>query len=137
MLSSKTFSHLIAVLCLSLLLQVSESMRMIESTSLIPCMANSRFSATLFNITFSPDDATLSIRVNGIASMTGKVTAKLTVIAYGFSAMEKTLDPCDPNLEGFQGMCPMTPGQLTLMSTIPVDANVANKIPGMYLGRDL
>lgn len=104
---------------------------MIESTSLIPCMANSRFSATLFNITFSPDDATLSIRVNGIASMTGKVTAKLTVIAYGFSAMEKTLDPCDPNLEGFQGMCPMTPGQLTLMSTIPVDANVANKIPAI------
>lgn len=93
-------------------------------------MKNSLFSATLFNITFTPDDGLLDIKVNGVSSLSGNVTAKLFVIAYGYSAMEKDLDPC--GMEGFEGMCPMTQGAITLNSHIRVDSGVADQVPGMY-----
>lgn len=102
--------------------------RIIQSTSLNPCMKDSLFSATLFNITFTPDDGLLRIRVNGISSLSGKVTAKLAIIAYGYTAMEKDLDPC--TMAGFEGMCPMSTGQITLNSQIDVGSGVANTVPG-------
>ena len=91
-------------------------------------MEDSLFSATLFNVTFTPDDGLLRIRVNGISSLSGNVTAKLAIVAYGYTAMEKVLDPC--KMEGFEGMCPMSTGQITLNSQIDVGSGVANTVPG-------
>jgi len=105
-----------------------EAERIIQSTSLNPCMKDSLFTATLFNITFTPDDGMLRIRVNGISSLSGKVTAKLSIIAYGYKAMEKDLNPC--GMVGFEGMCPMSTGVITLNSQISVGDAVANAIPG-------
>jgi hypothetical protein len=92
-------------------------------------MEDSLFSATLFNITFTPDDGLLRIKVNGISSLSGKVTAKLSLVAYGYKAMMKELNPCE--MEGFEGMCPMSTGVITLNSHIEVGDSVANAIPGM------
>jgi len=103
--------------------------RIIQSTSLNPCMEDSLFSATLFNITFTPDDGLLRIKVNGISSLSGNVTAKLAIIAYGYTAMERDLDPC--SMEGFEGMCPMSTGQITLNSNVEVGQDVANSVPGV------
>jgi len=85
--------------------------------------------ATLFNITYTPDSGILMIRVNGISSLSGRVTAKLSIIAYGYKAMERELNPCD--MEGFEGMCPMSTGVITLNSQILVGDGVAGSIPGM------
>ncbi|KAF8534419.1 hypothetical protein BDD12DRAFT_895937 [Trichophaea hybrida] len=103
--------------------------RIIQSTSLNPCMQNSLFAATLFNITFTPDDGLLRIKVNGISSLSGNVTAKLQIIAYGYTAMERNLNPCA--MQGFEGMCPMSTGQITLNSNVAVGQNVANSVPGI------
>ena len=121
------------VLLLSALLSqdVAATRRVIESTSLNTCMSNSQFSATLFNVTFTPDNGALIIKINGYSSISGNVTALLKVIAYGYTAMEKALDPC--TMKGFEGMCPMSTGQITLNSQIDVDGGVASQIPGKCL----
>jgi predicted HicB family RNase H-like nuclease len=92
-------------------------------------MQNSLFAATLFNITFTPDDGLLRIKVNGISSLSGNVTAKLQIIAYGYTAMERNLNPCA--MQGFEGMCPMSTGQITLNSNVAVGQGVANSVPGV------
>ena len=92
-------------------------------------MEDSHFSATLFNITYTPDDGQLRVRVNGISSISGKVTAKLSIVAYGYTAITKELNPCE--MAGFEGMCPMSTGQITLNSNIPVGNGIADAIPGM------
>lgn len=50
-------------------------------------------------------------------------------MAYGYEAMTKDLSPCD--MVGFEGMCPMSTGVITLNSHIEVSSSVANQIPGI------
>lgn len=109
---------------------LSSALRIIESKSLNPCQANSQFTASLFNVAFTPDNNTLSFDVVGVSSIDGNVTAELEVIAYGFTALRQKLDPCAMNL---QGMCPMNTGQIDIQSNINVSDEVIKQIPGMSL----
>ena len=138
MLSHSGTRTLQLLLLLTTLLSLSHhavARRVIQSTSLNSCMPDgsfSGFSATLFNITFTPDDGSLSIKVNGVSSLSGRVTAKLSLVAYGYTAIEKDLDPC--SMVGFEGMCPMATGQITLKSTTQVGKDVIDKVPGTLVG---
>ena len=105
--------------------------RLIESKSLNPCQDNSLFTATLFNVAFTPDNNSLAFDVVGVSSISGYVTAELDVIAYGYSALKQTIDPCKSNLEG---MCPMNPGQINIQSNIDIPNDVIHKIPGIAYG---
>ncbi|KAK4992197.1 putative flavin carrier protein 3 [Elasticomyces elasticus] len=106
----------------------SSALRMIESSSLTPCQANSSFSATLFNVLFTPDNKTLFFNIVGVSSITGNVTAELLVIAYGYQALKEELNPC---ALGWQGLCPMNTGQIRLESNIPISDDVLQKVPGI------
>lgn len=103
------------------------ALRLIESKSLNPCQDNSSFTATLFNVVFTPDNNTLAFDVVGVSSIQGNVTAELEVIAYGFTAMKQRLDPCTMNL---RGLCPMNTGQINIQSNIDIPNDVIAKIPG-------
>jgi len=92
-------------------------------------MEKSKFTASLFNVSFTPDTNTLHISINGVSSIDGNVTATLVVIAYGYNALTKDLNPCEMG-EGFQGMCPMQQGLIQLESHTPIEASVAAQIPG-------
>jgi Transient receptor potential (TRP) ion channel/ML-like domain len=105
--------------------------RLIESKSLNPCQDNSNFTATLFNVVFTPDNRTLAFDVVGVSSIQGNVTAELQVIAYGFNALRQTLDPCTMDLGG---LCPMSTGQINIQSNIDIDPDVIKKIPGIAYG---
>ena len=48
---------------------VAAEERLIESKSLNPCMANSSFSATLFNVAFTPSNRSLGFKIEGISNM--------------------------------------------------------------------
>jgi hypothetical protein len=85
--------------------------RMISSSSLSTCISNSNFSASLFNVAFTPN-----------------VTIDLVVSAYGLSVFRRTLDPCQ---EGWAGLCPMNEGQIDLDSNIQLPASSISQIPGM------
>src|SRR5438046_1940482 len=107
----------------------SASTRLIESKSLNPCMEGSKFTASLFNVVFTPDNNTLAFDVVGVSSIAGNVTANLEVIVYGFSALRHNLDPCS---SGFQGMCPMSTGQIDINSNVILSKDVVSKIPSMF-----
>lgn len=106
---------------------LASAIRLIESKSLNPCQDNSNLTATLFNVVFTPDNKSLALDIVGVSSINGKVTAQLEVIAYGYTAMKQTLDPCNMNLEG---LCPMNTGQLNIKFNVPVPDEVINQIPG-------
>ncbi|KAG9945977.1 TRP-domain-containing protein, partial [Aureobasidium melanogenum] len=102
--------------------------RVISSSSLSTCMANSNFSATLFNVAFTPDNRTLTFNVVGITTISGNVTIDMVISAYGLSIFKKTLDPCQ---EGWAGLCPMNEGQIDLDSNIVLPADAVSQIPGI------
>ena len=106
-------------------------MRLIESTSLNPCQTNSSFTATLFNVIFTPDNNSLAFNILGVSSISGYVTAEIDVIAYGYTALKQTLDPCASNLEG---LCPMNTGQINIQSNIDIPPSIEKDIPGIIYG---
>ena len=101
----------------------------LRSTSLATCMKNSGFSANLFNVSFTPDDGQLRIRIVGESRMAGNVRAKVTVLAYGFKVLSQELDPC--TTDGLQTMCPMTLQELDLDFQQTVDARTVAQIPAI------
>ena len=103
--------------------------RIIESRSLNPCMANSSFSATLFNVAFTPNNRSLGFVIQGISNIAGKVTAELELVVYGYTAMNQKLDPCG-NKE-LEGMCPMNAGPLTISSNLDISQDLLSQIPGL------
>lgn len=107
--------------------------KIIEATSLSTCMKDSKFSASLFNVTFSPYNPEtkkgyVNINVNSRSTISGNVTFTLEVIAYGYTVISKMVDPC--TVEGFEGMCPMSQGPINLLSHIDVEKAIVDQIPG-------
>lgn len=122
----------LALTALSSLVHFSSAIRLIESKSLNPCQDNSSFTATLFNVVFTPDNGTISFDVTGVSSISGYVTAEVDVIVYGYNALKTNFNPCNLNL---QGMCPMNIGQLNRQKfNIPVSQDVIKRIPGIFYG---
>lgn len=128
LLSSLSRPVWLSLAAFSTLLPGALAENLIESQSLNPCQENSSFTATLFNVLFTPNNGTLAFTVNGVSSINGYVTAEIDVIAYGYKALSQTIDPCKANLEG---MCPMRPGQINIKSNIQVGHDVVSKIPSI------
>ena len=105
--------------------------QVIVSSSLSSCMDNSNFTATLFNVAFTPHNKTLAIDINGVSAIQGNVSAQLEVIVYGFNILNETLDPCKL---GLKGMCPMSTGQINLDAVIQVGQDVVDRVPGIAYG---
>lgn len=109
--------------------QAVSALNIIESNSLDTCMTNSSFTANLFDFSLTPSNSSASIEINGFSSITGSVVAIAEVIAYGFTIVNQTVDPCKIGLAGF---CPMQKGQISLpLSTLPIDADTLKRIPGV------
>lgn len=112
---------------LAALIPATQAERLLQSTSLNPCQSNNSFSATLFDVVFTPSNNSLAIDMVGVSSITGNVTIELVVIAYGLTAYKTTLNPCELNLDG---LCPMNEGQINLNSNIDVPDSALADIPG-------
>jgi hypothetical protein len=104
--------------------------RLIESKSLNPCMSNSSFSATLFNVAFTPSNRSLGFKIEGISNIAGKIEADIELLVYGYSALNQKLDPCSQ--KELEGMCPMNAGPLTIKSNIDISDDVMSIIPGKH-----
>lgn len=130
------FSPLSKSTCISLaalcsLSPLASAERLIESKSLNPCQDNSSFTATLFNVVFTPGNNSLAFEIVGVSSISGYVVADVEAIAYGFTALNQTLDPCTQNLEG---MCPMNTGQINIRSNIHIPNDVIKQLPSIAYG---
>ncbi|KNG81098.1 hypothetical protein ANOM_010275 [Aspergillus nomiae NRRL 13137] len=101
----------------------------IESRALNLCSNSLEFTATYFNVRFTPRNRTIALSFNGRSSISGKVVAELIITVYGYTAMTKVLNPCDMDLEG---LCPVRAGELPVMNTnIKIPDSVISQIPGI------
>ncbi|KAF2731985.1 TRP-domain-containing protein [Polyplosphaeria fusca] len=119
----------VVLLAAAAALPFASAERVIESKSLNPCQANSSFSATLFNVAFTPNNRSLGFNIQGVSSISGNVNAELELLVYGYSAMKSSLNPCDN--EDLKGMCPMNAGNLNIKSNLDITPDVMSKIPGI------
>ncbi|KAF7173041.1 hypothetical protein CNMCM5623_005142 [Aspergillus felis] len=101
--------------------------KLIESNALDFCQDSSNFTATFFSVTFTPNNRSLAFAFDGVASISGKVTAELILTTYGYEALRIELDPCEMNLAG---LCPMNSGPIDVpRADILVSEDVAKQIP--------
>lgn len=121
-------SYLLATFWFATVLPLASAERLIESKSLNSCQRNSSFTASLFNVVFTPENRSATIDVVGVSTIQGNITAMVEVIAYGYTAVRQTVDPCKLDLEG---LCPMSTGQIDLHTNFQnITDEVISKIPG-------
>ena len=123
-----TLSSLLSLFAAISLTPFARAENLIESNSLNSCMTGSNFTATLFNVAYTPKNNSISLNINGVSSISGNVTAQLQVKAYGFNILNETLNPCTMGLAGF---CPMHTGQINIETNIEVPSSVSKSVPGI------
>jgi hypothetical protein len=123
------FSFASLVSCAALALSTVSAERIIVSNSLNSCSGASNFTATLFNVAYTPGNNSLAVSLSGVSSLNGNVTANYQLIAYGFTVINETINPCDAGLKGF---CPLQSGQIPPIDTFfPVPSDAVSMIPGV------
>ncbi|ROV93572.1 hypothetical protein VMCG_08053 [Cytospora schulzeri] len=102
----------------------------LQTTSLSTCQDNSGFSASLFDVVYTPNNNTASVDMTATSTVEGYVLFDIAITAYGYEIMRKTIDPCTAG-DGFAGFCPMSPGNLNNPFNIPVDPSAKSQIPSI------
>ncbi|ODQ54646.1 TRP-domain-containing protein [Saitoella complicata NRRL Y-17804] len=124
------FLQTLTLLYLLLTTTTVDAVKSIGTRSLSTCMQNSQISATVFDVTFTPNNASFAFDIEGSTNVSGVVNVTLLIQAYGFQIFEKTINPCDYDWASGV-LCPMSPGDLNMVGTFAVDADVVSKIPGI------
>jgi hypothetical protein len=101
---------------------------MLKSNSLNTCQDNSGFSASLFNVVFTPNNNSASVNIIAVSSIQGSVVFDVMISAYGYQIIRQTVDPCNA---GLAGLCPMTSGKIPLRFNLPVEADALKQVPGI------
>ena len=129
---STTFSApFVFLLALSITtLPFTSAIRLIEAKSLNSCQDNSGFTASLFNVVFTPDNGTLVFNVIGVSSIAGFITAEVEIIAYGYEIKKQRFDPCNLKSQ-LGGLCPMASGQINIATNTQISSDVIKGIPGI------
>lgn len=102
--------------------------RVLMSKSLSSCQEDSSFSASLFNVVYTPGNNSASVEMAATSSVQGFVMFDLTITAYGYEIINEQVDPCDTEL---QGLCPMNTGNNDFGFPLPVPEGAASEIPGI------
>jgi len=114
---------------------MAEDDRVLVSKSLNTCQPNSMFSASLFEVIYTPGNNSASVNMVATSSVEGYVAFDFAISAYGYQFIKQTLDPCvkQPGAvdSGLAGLCPMTAGKLTFAFNLDVPDNAASMIPGI------
>ncbi|KAI1865858.1 hypothetical protein JX265_004564 [Neoarthrinium moseri] len=101
---------------------------MLTSNSLNTCQDDSSFTASLFNVVYTPNNNSASVDIVATSSVEGNVVFDVAISAYGYQIIRTTVDPCKA---GLAGLCPMTAGKIPLNFNLPVGADAASQIPGI------
>jgi hypothetical protein len=121
-------SPLVLLFSLAILVFPASAEDVLRSNSLAACQENSGFTASLFDVVFTPNNLTASVNMVATSSIEGHVIFDISILAYGYQIIRTTLNPCNSNLAG---LCPMTSGKLTTPFNLPVTADAIRQIPGI------
>ncbi|KAH6985965.1 hypothetical protein BKA56DRAFT_630356 [Ilyonectria sp. MPI-CAGE-AT-0026] len=102
--------------------------RMLTSDSLNSCQADSGFTASLFNVIFTPNNGSAEVNVVVTSSIQGKVVFDVRASAYGYQFLRSEVDPCDM---GLAGLCPMVAGKIPFKFNLPIGDDALKNIPGI------
>lgn len=120
----------LAILSFTSLFASADAESILYTTSLSTCQADSGFSASLFDVVYTPNNNSLAVDMTASSTVQGYVLFDFTITAYGFEIMRKTIDPCTAG-DGFKGFCPMSPGNLNNPFNVPVDESAKSLIPSI------
>lgn len=109
---------------------VSAQDALLYTTSLSTCQDNSGFSASLFDVVYTPNNNSIAVDMTASSTVQGYVIFDFTVSAYGYDIIRKTIDPCTAG-DGFLGFCPMSPGNLNNPFNVQVDPSAKSQIPSI------
>ncbi|KAK2616727.1 putative flavin carrier protein 3 [Conoideocrella luteorostrata] len=112
---------------LSLAIQPAVGLQKLESAALSSCQPNSRFSASLFKVVFTPNNNSASFHVVAASTVENYVTFDVRVFAYGYQILNKVLDPCKLDI----GLCPMQASRFTNKFNQKIDPSVLKDLPGI------
>jgi hypothetical protein len=101
---------------------------LLKSHSLNSCQENSGFSASLFNVVFTPSTLVANVDIVAVSSVTGYVMFDVLISAYGFEVLHEKVDPCKI---GLAGLCPMNAGKIPLNFNFPVEPEALEMLPGI------
>lgn len=118
------------LLCLLRLSLSASAEYVLQTTSLSTCQANSGFSASLFDVVYTPNNDSVAVDMTATSTVEGYVLFDISITAYGYEIMRKTIDPCTAG-DGFKGFCPMSPGNLNNPFNVPIDPSAKSQIPGI------
>lgn len=130
MLLSSSFLRRLAVPALLLSASVASAERILQASSLFTCMENSLLSADHFDVSFTPDNATISYDVSVTSDVQGNVYAEIDVYAYGIKIITESINPCDPDIN-IGSLCPLVSGDIDIRSTYTLSQSVIDSIPGV------
>ncbi|KAH7358406.1 DUF907 domain-containing protein [Plectosphaerella cucumerina] len=102
--------------------------RVLQSMSLNSCQEESSFSATLFNVVFTPSNNTASINIVAVVSVQGSVVFDVALSVYGLQILRQVVDPCKLDLAG---LCPMSPGNLNMKFNVELGDAINGQVPGI------
>ncbi|KAI2635427.1 hypothetical protein GGS21DRAFT_490088 [Xylaria nigripes] len=127
-LTSALRTPLVLFLCLFALVLPSAAERKLETNSLNSCQANSGFTASLFNLRYTPSQNAIDVNISALSTIQARVKFDVAISAYGFEFYHIVIDPCELNLPGF---CPMTSGKLNDPFHLDVPSAEAHLVPGI------
>ncbi|KAI1433723.1 hypothetical protein GGR50DRAFT_469280 [Xylaria sp. CBS 124048] len=127
-LKSPLRAPLALITCLFALVLPSTALKTLETYSLNACQANSGFTASLFNLRYTPTENKIDVNITAVSTIQAHVEFDVAITAYGISLYRHTLDPCDLSLAGF---CPMSSGNLNDPFSIGVPAGINSLLPGI------
>lgn len=123
----RPFPLLLSYLAICVLPAV-DAQNILRSSSLAACQENSGFTASLFDVVFTPNNNTVSINMIATSTIEGYVQFDVSIRAYGYQIIRTTINPCNSNLAG---LCPMTSGEMDNPFILKLDPSAANQIPGI------
>ncbi|KAK0719667.1 hypothetical protein B0H67DRAFT_159862 [Lasiosphaeris hirsuta] len=119
---------LAALASLAAFTQTTLAEPILQSNSLNTCQENSGFTASLFNVIFTPNNNTANVDIVAVSSIQGSVIFDVSISAYGYQIIRTTVNPCEA---GLAGLCPMTAGKIPLNFNLPVGPDAVKQIPGI------
>ncbi|KAM5352443.1 hypothetical protein ACJ41O_005166 [Fusarium nematophilum] len=112
----------------ALMAPVSAGDRMLMSNSLNSCQKDSGFTASLFNVVFTPNNGSANVNVVVTSSIQGRVLFDVSISAYGYEFYRDSHNPCEMNLAG---LCPMVSGKIPFEFNLDVGEDALKQIPGI------
>ncbi|KAK3677474.1 putative flavin carrier protein 3 [Vermiconidia calcicola] len=111
------------------LLPLATAENQLTSSSLNTCQEDSLFSATHFDVSFTPSNGSLQWTIDGVSNIKTNVTLNLAVVAYGLNVYTTSIDPC--TTEELRGLCPMQLGSIEMTSNAVFDPETLEAVPGI------